>query len=590
MYKRGVNSLEQFKNMNFYLSSNKTAYLSMGAILDIKKPYNGMYIKNSKIYLSDIIEKIEIGPKTYNIAEFNTLTRQLSSEVYLSELDLENNYYLYECDDIKYSKKINFIPKTDILCVEYDIQSSAKHKAMFKVAPFLTYRDMVNMKKSNILKFNKRPIDSGILVNLSVTDNENIIIKSDYATFTEVDSYLNNIKHEYIDTNLTKELFIEDVYLPGEFEIKVKPGAEVSFRIYISCKDYEIAQYLNKPLSDFITKDQDNIKMEYVELKKLSSAIKAFELDDMVSSIPSKLNIKKVVENLESHDIDKLSIELSNITRAIDGQYLVLNKLDKAVEKLEQIIEYTIHMDKLADIESIEYVKLKLWIIEIINKIAQKNQGLSDVIKDFLRNTMLNLRYNMLNNKAEYLKYIEVIALTYNAFKIYENVLDDMTYFEIAKEIKETIETKFWNSEFKVLKYYLDDIKVYASPEMVYALSLSYQSVDGDIPIRLLDTIFKELYTPYGLREVSKNSLNYKGIIYPKYMSHFVKANLRQNGVTYASQKISYNLVKELLLEIGKHSINTVKSVYHEKGIYVDSNSIDLLTTAEMIRLYDMLT
>ena len=125
---------------------------------------------------------------------------------------------------------------------------------------------------------------------------------------------------------------------------------------------------------------------------------------------------------------------------------------------------------------------------------------------------------------------------------------------------------------------------------MIYALSLSYQSVDGDIPIKLLDTIFKELYTPYGLRKVSKNSLNYKGIIYPKYMAHFVKANLRQNGVTYASQKISYNLVKELLLEIGKHSIDTVKSIYHEKGINIDSNSIDLLTTAEMIRLYDMLT
>jgi len=125
---------------------------------------------------------------------------------------------------------------------------------------------------------------------------------------------------------------------------------------------------------------------------------------------------------------------------------------------------------------------------------------------------------------------------------------------------------------------------------MVYALSLSYQSVEGDIPVKLLDTIFKELYTPYGLRQSSKTNINYKGIIYPKYMSHFVKANLRQNGVTFASQKISYNLVKELLLEIGKHSVNTVKSVYQEKGIPVDSNSIDLLTTAEMIRLYDMLT
>jgi len=590
MYKRGINSLEQFRNMNFYLSSNKTAYLSMGAILDIKKPYNGMYIKNSKIYVSHIIEKIEVGSKTYNIAELSTLTKQLSSEIYLNEIDLENNYYEYLCDDIKFNKKINFISKTDIMCIEYNIQSSAKQKAIFKVFPYLTYRDMTNMKKSNILKFNKRTIESGILINLSVTDDENIIIKSDYSTFSEVDSYLNNIKHEFIDANLTKELFIEDVYLPGEFAIKVKPGAEVCFRIYISCKEFEIAQYLNKTLTELILKEPNNIKMEYVELKKLATAIKAFDLDDMISSIPSKLNINKVVYNLEPNDIDKLSIELCNITRAIDGQYLVLNKLDKGVEKLEKIISYTLQIDKLGITDSIEYVKLKLWIIEIINKVAQKNEGLSDLVKDFLRNTIFNIRYNMLNNKADYLKFIEVITLAYNAFKIYENVLDDTTYFEISKEIKETILLKFWNSEFKILKYNLDDAKLYASPEMIYALSLSYQSVDGDIPTKLLDTVFKELYTPYGLREVSKNSLNYKGIIYPRYMAHFVKANLRQNGVTYASQKISYNLVKELLLEIGKHSLNTVKSIYHEKGINIDSNSIDLLTTAEMIRLYDMLT
>jgi hypothetical protein len=310
----------------------------------------------------------------------------------------------------------------------------------------------------------------------------------------------------------------------------------------------------------------------------------------MISSIPSKLNIKKTVNNLELSEIDKLSIELCNVVKSIDGQYLVLNKFKDAIEKLEEIISYTLQIDKFGDIKSIEYIKLKLWMIEIINKVAQKNKGLSENIKDFLRNTILNIRYSMLNKKAEYLKYIEMISLTYNAFKIYENVLDDNIYIEVAKEIKDTILSKFWSSEFKVLKYNEDDTKVYASPEMIYAISLSYPVVDSDITIKLLDTIFKELYTPYGLREISKNSLNYKGIIYPKFMAHFVKANLRQNGVTYASQKISYNLVKELLLEIGKHSINTVKSIYHEKGIGIDSNSIDLLTTAEMIRLYDMLT
>lgn len=590
MYKRGINSLDKIKNMNMYMSSKKTSYLSMGGILDVKKPYNGLYIKSNKIYVSNIAEKIEVGSNTYNVAEFSTLTKTLSTEQYLQAVDLENNYFEYDIGELKYSKKITFIEQTDILCIEYNVSSMSKHKAIFKVLPYLTYRDMINMKKSNILKFNKRNIDNGILVNLSVTDGENIIIKSDYAAFSEIDSYLNNLKHEYIDTNLTKELFVEDVYLPGEFDVKIKGESEVKFRIYLSYREFELSEYINKSFDEFTSQYEDNIKEEYVELKKLTKAIKSFETDEIISSIPTNVNIKKMVDNVSALNIDVLSIALSDVTKAIDGQYLISNEIEKATEKLELVISYTKKIDASGDIESLEYAKLKLWIIEIINKLAQKNQGLSQVLVNFLKVTVINIRNKMLNDKSEYLKYIEVITLTYNAFKIYENLMDDTIYFDISNELKEIIKTKFWNSEYKILKYYEDDVKVYSTPQMVYALSLSYQSIDSDIPTKLLDTIFKELYTPYGLREVSKNSINYKGIIYPKYMAHFVKANLRQNGVTYASQKISYNLVKELLLEIGKYSIGAVKSVYHEKAINVDSNSLDLLTTAEMIRLYDMLT
>ena len=73
-------------------------------------------------------------------------------------------------------------------------------------------------------------------------------------------------------------------------------------------------------------------------------------------------------------------------------------------------------------------------------------------------------------------------------------------------------------------------------------------------------------------------------------MAHFVKANLRQNGVTRASQKIAYNLVKELIQDISKFINGGVKMIYQENGILIDESGYDLLTNAEVIRLYDMLT
>ena len=136
---------------------------------------------------------------------------------------------------------------------------------------------------------------------------------------------------------------------------------------------------------------------------------------------------------------------------------------------------------------------------------------------------------------------------------------------------------------------YLDEKEIYANIEMLYTISLSYPCIVSDIQFRLLDTVFKELYTPYGLREFSKNSSRNTGLIYPKYMAHFVKANLRQNGVTRASRKIAFNLVKDLFLDINKYLNCGVKKVYSEKGYQIDTLPYDLLTNAEIIRLYDML-
>ena len=195
----------------------------------------------------------------------------------------------------------------------------------------------------------------------------------------------------------------------------------------------------------------------------------------------------------------------------------------------------------------------------------------------------------------DYLNNIEFASLIYNALRIYEDMLqkkgqDSSETFNMSKVIQEKIENEFWNEENRVMKKCLDEGDVYANIQMLYTISLSFPCVTGDIQFKLMDTIFKELYTPYGLREYAKSSDKNTGLIYPKYMAHFVKANLRQSGITRASQKIAYNLVKELLSDLNKYVNCGVKKVYGEKGYQIDIMPYDLLTNAEIIRLYDMLT
>ena len=59
-YKRGINNIEQAKQVEYVLSNNKNSCLSMSATLDTRKPYNGMYIKDGKIIVENLMEEIEL--------------------------------------------------------------------------------------------------------------------------------------------------------------------------------------------------------------------------------------------------------------------------------------------------------------------------------------------------------------------------------------------------------------------------------------------------------------------------------------------------------------------------------------------------
>ena len=261
----------------------------------------------------------------------------------------------------------------------------------------------------------------------------------------------------------------------------------------------------------------------------------------------------------------------------------------------DSINEYSLRPEKLGEYIGQDKIKerlnvLKLWYIESVNRVLQKEGRIElymDSIKDIL--------YYFIEpeNRATCFKTIEITALMLNAVKIYLNILtwigDSDKQMEIQEEyFSDLIKREFWVKEKNIMKRDLREEEQYANVEMLYTLSLSFPCVSDDIPNKILDTVFKELYTPYGLRMTSKTSTKYDGLIYPKYMAHFIKANLRLTGITRASQKIAFNLVKELLQDVGKYVNGGTKKIYSDRGIAIDSMSYDILTNAEMVRLYHM--
>ena len=600
-YKREINNYDQARQLEYSLSDNSKVCFCTTGTLQTRKPYHGMYIKDSKVLMENIVETFTVDNSTYKIVEIDTKSKELLTRDYLTNIDLEKNLFEYNFSDISFSKRFAFDEKEGILCIEYTIKNNTRSNIKFKAIPLITYRDFFNMKNTSMLKFNQRDTEDGTFIALSVLNQENLVLKSDKMCWTNDNNALRDVKHEMITEDIKKEVYYEDLIICGEFSSDIKGLSETKLYVYVSYKDFSLEDINPILILNNVENRNKNITFDldenFVELMDMSKSILNTHFDGlMISSLPYKKQyndeyISKIQE-LTPKQIDEDIEELINITRSVEGQYLFYKKIKEAKRTVLTVYKIIKEMSKIDLSEKqIERLNvLKLWYIESVNRVLQK-EGRIELYMDSIKEIL----YYFIEpeNRATCFKTIEIAALMLNAIKVYLNILtwigDSDKQMEIQeKYFSDLIRRDFWISEKNIMKRDLRDEEHFANVEMLYTLSLSFPGVNDEIPNKLLDTVFKELYTPYGLRTVSKYCPEYNGLIYPKYMSHFIKANLRLTGITRASQKIAFNLVKELLQDVGKYINGGTKKIYSDKGISIDSMSYDVLTNAEMVRLYHM--
>ena len=605
-YKRGINNIDQARIIDFTMSNGKNTCFCMSGALCSKKPYNGMYIKNGKVILESLAEEITVDGKVNKLVELKTLSKEHSCSEFITSIDLEKNVICYSVEGVLLQKRIVLSDTKDMLCIEYSIKNDTKFKTKMRILPLVTYRDLFFMKNATMLKFNQRHINDGVMVNLSIINDENLVIKSNKCEYTEESSIVSNVVHEMINKKLEKKEFVEDLFLPGYFEIEISPSSETRFNLCIADTDFNVKNIdFDEIYSSFVfrkTKAVSNIADEFVELKDLACLMDNFSFDDMlITKLPYSSTLDYSLTYTYEKSIKKFEediLMLINAIKSVEGQYLIFDKFKEANKVFVKVRKCIRECDSLNIDDAniiLNITRLKLWYIEEVNRLIQKYPSYMDFHIDFIKEVLYGIFDNEKVSKIA-LSHIETVAFSFNGIEVYANILNklkrqDMKMADIAICIQNLVNDKFRSEENRCMKETIDSDIAVPNISMIYTLSLSYPCIYGSETIKLLDTIFKELYTPYGLREVPRSSEHSKGIIYPEYMAHFVKANLRQNGVTMASQKIAFNLVKELILDIGKYVNGGIKKMYNEKGILVDFNSsFDLYTNAEIIRLYDMLS
>jgi predicted glycogen debranching enzyme len=185
-------------------------------------------------------------------------------------------------------------------------------------------------------------------------------------------------------------------------------------------------------------------------------------------------------------------------------------------------------------------------------------------------------------------KAVEIQALWYNALRIMELLANkfeapDLSekYGAMANQTRRSF-TKFWNPKENCLFDVVNEKTLDASirPNQIFAVSLDFTMLDSVKSQKIVESVDRELVTPYGLRTLSlgdpkfvgkcsgdsrsRDLAYHNGTIWPWLLGPYVTAYLKVNEYTAkARQQMLENLVLPLFtVGIHQDGLGTINEIY----------------------------
>lgn len=152
--------------------------------------------------------------------------------------------------------------------------------------------------------------------------------------------------------------------------------------------------------------------------------------------------------------------------------------------------------------------------------IKMEEDGLISAGRDLEQVTWMDIRINGVLPTPRHGKPVEINAYWYNALKTlaYFSKLLHMgeakSYEGMAEKAQESFIRKFWNEEKQCLKDVISgtDADYQVRLNQIWAISLPYSILPPELEKLVVEKVYRELYTPYGLRSLSPADPEFKPI------------------------------------------------------------------------------
>ncbi|MBB6622833.1 amylo-alpha-1,6-glucosidase [Clostridium gasigenes] len=647
--KNSFSSYDRGIEKEWILTNGRSGFSGSTIIGANSRKYHGLLIAAIKspderyMVLPKVEETLILNNKLYPLTSTKYIGETIEGFKNLQSFTHEGiPTYRYLACGVDIQKRVFLQYGKNTAIIEYKIKGNGQ-EGILKLTPFVSFRNPGECSSLDNLTFEKTITEKGfklipktkkdIRINLFATSGET---KNEEEIFTD---------YVFYDVDITSgDKCIEQYYIPGSIEIEFNEDTEkivyfiatiekeipTNIEEIVEQEEIRIEKLKNtfnddRPIAKYLPLGADNfiVDRDSINSKTILAGYPWFldwGRDTMIAITGLTMSTNRLEDAkdiLKSFSLYEKNGLIPNMFPDF-GQEPLYNTVDASLWYVKGIYDYLLYSDSE---ESVTFIKDEIYptIKKIIDSYKKGTDFSIRMKDDYLiwagdgldQVTWMDVRVNDIVVTPRHGKPVEINALWYNALKITSllaNKFGDSEgneYEELAIKVKNSFENKFWNEKDKCLYDVVSDNKSDASirPNQIWAVSLPFSILDREKEKAVVNTVYKELYTPYGLRSLSRNHEDYKpmyiGKLFERDMAYhqgtvwgfplggFLTAYCKVNDYSKESVEFVDNCLKDMESHIQDQCLCGIAEIFdgeaphHGRGCYTQAWSV-----GEIIRVY----
>lgn len=576
---------------------------------------------NRIVYLSKCDETLLIGKLRYDLFS-NQYVDLVHPEGfrYLQEFSMDPfPRFIYKIKDAILQKDIFILDREDTVFINYKLLNSDSGQACcMHLRPLVPVRSFDSVMYENESYDTHCKIETDVVTMKPYQEYPEFYMIHNADNFEVSKQWMHNFKYSKdADFEVQKH---EDIFSPGVFTYILREGESCFFGCSLSRKSVKDTEELFRTYSNFYKKSRPRIE----NAPELVSTL-AYSQHGFVIANQNNVSLPIGGYHWVGQNTREMLISMT-------GLLLIPGRIDVARNIFKELAGFCDMGFIPAQLESespemFEYssVDVPLWFFYALGKYLQYTNDF-DFVKDNLLNSLLNVfdcyskgtRYGMgmdqdsliscyekafpltwmdqcLNKKDGFRwgKLVEINALWYNALKVMESIVKrfdkklENDYSCLAYQVQDSFNRVFWNPHGEYLydelhdNGHIDEFRV----NQIFAFSLTYPVLQKKHFAKVIESVRKKLYTPFGMKPYADSS-----VCFPWLNAHFFGAYFDFMGSEL--NRAQDPLYKDFYAHINdnvKHSAagSIPESFKIEGNSFFPSGCMSYsLSTAEFIRIW----